>query len=213
MINRNRKIETLFQRMGTRSGKHDPAVDREATQAVEQWPLLAMLTPGVRAQVERVPTVDTPAPPIQPAVVPTKAPVAPVVAPAALAPAATKAQLSPLDQLFSRSADTAKSGGDQSIFAPPPLKSAADKAPINAASAFAPPRKSTAETAPAGKAPVAAPPPLRTPAEPQPTRSVAPAPAPSAQADEGPLMVEPKPRQWRPLETVPSHLFDRAGAR
>lgn len=203
MNNRSREVEALFQRMAAApSGSRNPAVEQDAAHAAAEWPLLALLTPGLPA---RAPAAKQPAPihvepvaprvePVAPRIVATApvAPPAPPAAPAARMAAPTAAPASqpaaaatPLDQLFSRMERAAKPGASApSVFAPaapPPLKNAPSQARL---------------------------PPLPTaPVAPKLTRE------PPPEAAEGPVTIEPRPRQWQELETEPERLFARVGGR
>jgi len=227
--NRSRDIETLFQRMGAKPlTTRDPGVTEDAARAVQQWPLLAMLTEGLPAprrpmgqpsqsfaEPARVP-VNPPAI-VPPAPVPPTAPApsAPAqFAPAQFAPTqfapAQAAPRSPLDALFQRAEQTGKpAAAPASVFgtaAPPPLKVPQRQSPL-------PPLPNLGN--PSFSPPPAAP---RNPAFSNfaPTNFVPGNPAPGNPAM-GPvepgLTIEPRPRQWQELDTVPAHLFERVGGR
>lgn len=195
MSDRSREIDTLFQRMATKvTASPDPAIEDDAARAVEEWPLLAMLTHAKTAPAPRVK-------PIQHMMMPVDEPMAlgapvaaePVPEPAFEPIAATPShQLSPLEQLFMRAEQTGKPQAVQSsVFAP-------------TAPAAAPPLKTSAPPAQTRRLPF---PPLTAPA-------AAPQAAPRvAQPAEGAVTIEPQPRQWRELDAVPEHLFERVGAR
>lgn len=202
MTDRSREIDTLFQRMATKvTAAPDPVIEDDAARAVAEWPLLAMLT-----HVKPAPVSVPRARPIQHMMMPVEVeePVVldtPIAAadPMPLTPepyaAPPSHSLSPLEQLFMRAEQTGKPQAAQpSVFAAAP-------------------------------APAIAPPPLKTPAQPAQTRRLpfppltAPAAVPQAAprtaqaADSSAVTIEPKPHQWRELDTVPERLFERVGAR
>lgn len=201
MNHRDREIDTLFRRMaGTVAVTPDPMIAIDAARAVDEWPLLAMLTHAVPAHAPHhmMMAVDEPLP------LATEAP-----APIARAPepepafefdpepeptAMGSSSLSPLEQLFQRAERTGKPQSYQpTTFAP--------AEPVSA--------------------PLTAPPPLKAPAQPRLaplTRpAVAAAPAVSTARASRPadsiVTIEPQPHDRRPLDTVPEHLFERMGAR
>jgi hypothetical protein len=187
---RNRDIDTLFRRMATTaSAPPAPAIEDDAAHAVDDWPLLAMLTharivPAVPARGAAEIPVDEAMPLANPTV--SAAAPEPVPEPASR-------QLSPLEQLFVRAEQTGKPQNSQpSVFAPAPT-----------------PVLATTPTFPA-------PPPLKAPQQ-QPQRRLAPvppaAPRVAAGTTEGPVTIEPQPRQWRQVDAVPEHLFERVGGR
>lgn len=189
MSDRSREIDTLFQRMATKvTASPDPAIEDDAARAVEEWPLLAMLTHAKTAPAPR-------ARPIHHMMMPVEEPMA-LGAPVAAEPVpefepiadAPSHQLSPLEQLFMRAEQTGKPQAVQSsVFAP-------------AAPAAAPPLKIPAQPTQTRRLPF---PPLTAP-------TVA---SQAAQPAEGGVTIEPQPRQWRELDAVPEHLFERVGAR
>jgi hypothetical protein len=191
---RSREIDTLFQRMAGGAVALDAAAENDAARAVQDWPLLAMLTHAKIAAAATarwqapVTTAEEPMPLVSP-----MTDAEPAFEPELIVASAPAAEppsrlLSPLEQLFRRAEETGKPQSAQSsVFAP-----AAPQAPM---------------------APLTAPP-LKTPASQNQGRLPSltqPQTAPP-QTDDA-VAIEPKPRQWRELDTVPAHLFDRVGAR
>jgi hypothetical protein len=185
--NRSREIGTLFQRMATtNSASPDPAIEDAAARAVQEWPLLALLTRSHVAPAKPVRhmqmAVEAPPSPVASRaiveVAPEPIPERPPEATPEPAPEAPSRELSPLEQLFLRAERTGKSQSAQpSVFFPaaPPLKAPA--APVQRArqAQLTPPRAS--------------------------------APVPEEVA----VTIEPQQRQWRELEAVPERLFERVG--
>lgn len=173
----------------------------EAARAIADWPLLAMLAAGRPGK----------ATPRAEAVIPT-AEVAPVFIPPAPPPAASpppamaetvsasepERAVAPLAEHVSESAlETAPAAArepEPSVRPPSALEqlfSRADKA-------------GQAQPAKRAMFKQSGPPPLKTPGQ---------SAADRAAGQSGAITIEPRPREWRELETAPDRLFDRVGDR
>jgi hypothetical protein len=195
---RDRDIDSLFQRIAA-AGTADPMTAIDAARAVDEWPLLAMLTPPLpplaRTPHHMMMPVEETAPPL--AGVTHAAAPAPEPEPAfelqpEAAAAADETHLSPLEQLFHRAERTGK---------PQTLQPRA-LAPAEQVSA-----------------PLSAPPPLKVPTQRRPAPTMTrPAAAVSASARstpaaERPVTIEPRAKEWHAPDMVPEHLFERVGGR
>jgi hypothetical protein len=107
VINRGQDFGSLFQRLtATAPPPRDAAIEEEAAHAVEQWPLLALLTHGVHAAAHRPSVRAEPVPPDAP-------------------PRAAN----PLDHMFSRLERMAANGGAKPS-APQPVAPVRGAAPL-----------------------------------------------------------------------------------
>ena len=169
------------------------AIETDAARAVEEWPLLALLTHLGPAPVAALPrhmqmAVEAPRPPVAPRAA-VEAVSEPTAEPAAEAipdpePETPSRQLSPLEQLFLRAEQTGKPQSAQpSVFSPsvpPPLKAPTPSAPPMQRTRPAQPKAATAA---------------------------------AARSEDAVVMIEPQPRQWRELDAAPERLFERVGGR
>ena len=198
MHHRNRDIDSLFQRI-TAAPTADPMTAIDAARAVDEWPLLAMLTPPLpplaRTPHHMMMPVEETAAPLAGAT--HAADPAPEPEPAfqlqpEAAAAADETHLSPLEQLFHRAERT----GKPQTLRPPVL------APAEQVSA-----------------PLSAPPPLKVPTQRRPAPTATrPAAAVSAGARSIPaaeraVTIEPRAKEWHAPDLVPEHLFERVGGR
>jgi hypothetical protein len=191
--NRSHEVDTLFRRMAVATtAARDPAIEDDAARAVEDWPLLTMLTHARTAPVKPVHHMMMPVeePMTLSAPVAEAAPILEPEPSPGFEPETPSRTLSPLEHLFRRAEQTGKPQTLQtSVFAsaPPPAP------PLKA-----PSQRRLAPLPPLTQAPVAAPPA---------------APKVAARAVEDAVTIEPQPRQWRALDSAPERLFERAGAR
>lgn len=197
MTERRSEIDSLFQRMAARSAP-TASTEAAAPAAVSHASMPAPATPAQAAKTaEEWPLfamLKTPRrawhPPHMMMAVEDVPPRAePRPEPAVVPPPTVTDEdgptrhMSPLELLFRRAEESGQAQNVGSVFAPAP--------------------QAVAERQPQARM---APPPLKTRAKP-----LAPlTPAPSAEV---PTTTQPRQRDWQPLDGVPSHLFERVGAR
>lgn len=183
----------------------------EAAHAIADWPLLAMLAagrPGMTTPHPDAPMAVEEAAPIfiPPAPPPPSAPAEPVMAETAdavepgpaIAPLAEHVDDTEREPV--RTPAAAMAEPDATVRAPSALEQLFNRADKNAP---AQPQRATFKQS--GKH--SGPPPLKTPGQ-----SGA-AAADRTRGQSGSVTIEPRPREWRELETVPDRLFDRVGGR
>ncbi len=135
MSHRSGEIDTLFQRLAVAAAAPtDPTIAADAAHAVEDWPLLAMLTPARPAPTRPAHHMMMPVEePIQAAAPVAPAPLfqpEPAFAPEP-EPEAPSHQLSPLEQLFRRAEQTGKPQTFQpTVFAAPAVETAPAPPPL-----------------------------------------------------------------------------------